>query len=126
MRGFSRVLIAIAVAGAVGLAVETAAQTPPPPARQKPSTPGAEKPARGEQKVEGQIKSIDPSKKEVTLADGTKLMIPAGAKLSPDVKEGATVVASYKEEAGKKVVTEIEVQPSASPRTAPPAGSPKL
>lgn len=62
----------------------------------------------------------------MTLADGTKLMIPAGARLSPDVKEGATVVASYKQEAGKKVLTEIEVQPSASPRTAPPAGSPKL
>jgi hypothetical protein len=61
----------------------------------------------------------------VTLADGTKLVIPAGAKLSPDVKAGANVVASYKEEAGKKVLTGIEVQPSASPRTARPAGSPK-
>jgi hypothetical protein len=52
-------------------------------------------------------------------------VIPAGAKISPDVKAGANVVASYKEEAGKKVLTGIEVQPSASPRTARPAGSPK-
>jgi Cu/Ag efflux protein CusF len=119
MSGFSRVLIAIVVAGSVGLAAATAAQTQTPP------TPGAEKPATGEQKVEGQIKSIDPSTKEVTLADGTKLVIPAGAKISPDVKAGANVVASYKEEAGKKVLTRIELQPSASPPTAPPAGSPK-
>jgi hypothetical protein len=62
----------------------------------------------------------------VTFADGTKFTIPEGAKLSPDVKEGATVVASYKEEAGKKVLTRIAVQPpSASPRTAPPAGPPQ-
>jgi hypothetical protein len=123
MNAFTRALVAIVVAGSVGLAAETAAQTQAPSAGQKPPTPGAEKPAAGEQKVEGQIKSVD--RKEVTLANGTKLTIPEGAKLSPDVKAGATVVARYNEEAGKKVLTGIEVQPSASPRTAPPAGSPK-
>jgi Cu/Ag efflux protein CusF len=125
MSVFSRAVVAIVVAGSVGLAAETAAQTQPP-AGPRPPIPGAEKPATGEQKLQGQIKSIDPPKKEVTFADGTKFTIPEGAKLSPDVKEGATVVASYKEEAGKKVLTRIEVQPpSASPRTAPPAGPPQ-
>jgi len=123
MRVFPRVLIAIVVTGSVGLAAETVAQMQAPPAGQ-PATPGADKPAKAEQKVEGQIKSVDPAKREMTLADGTKLAIPEGVKLPPDAKAGATVTASYKEEGGKKVLTNIEVQPSASPRTAPPAGSP--
>jgi hypothetical protein len=124
MSVFSTVLVAIVVAVSVGLAVETVAQTQRPPGAEKPATPGAEKPATGEQKVEGQVKSIDPAKKEMTLADGTKFTIPEGIKLPPNVKAGTTVTASYKEEAGKKVLTEIEVQPAASPRTAPP-GAPK-
>jgi hypothetical protein len=87
--------------------------------------PRAEKPAAGEQKVEGQVRSIDPSKKEMTLADGAKFTIPAETKLPPEVKRGATVTSSYKEEAGKKVLTAVEVQPAASPRTTPPVGAPK-
>jgi Cu/Ag efflux protein CusF len=117
MSRFSAVLVAAVVVVAVGLAAETVAQTQRPP--------GAEKPAAGEQKVEGQVRSIDPSKKELTLADGTKFTIPAGTKLPSNVKAGATVTASYKEEAGKKVLTAVEVQPAASPPTAPPAGAPK-
>ncbi len=120
-----RVFVAIVVAGLVSLAAETLAQMQSPPAAQRPSTPGVENPATGEKEVEGQIRSIDPATREVTLTDGTKLMIPAGAMLPPDVKEGATIVARYTEEAGTKVLTGIGVQPSASPRTAPPAGSPK-
>lgn len=114
---FATVLVSIVVAVSVGLAGETVAQTQRPP--------GAEKPATGEQKVEGQIKSIDASKKEMTLADGTKFTIPKGTTLPRGVKAGATVTASYKEEAGKKVLTSVEVQPAASPRTTPPAGAPK-
>lgn len=117
MSVFSTVLVAIVIAVSVGLAAETVAQTQRPP--------GAEKPATGEQKVEGRVQSIDPSKKEMTLADGTKFTIAAGTKLPPNVKAGATVTASYKEEAGKKVLTAVEVQPSASPPTTPPAGAPK-
>jgi hypothetical protein len=83
-----------------------------------------ERPAAAEQEVEGQIRSIDRASREVTLTDGTKLMIPAGAQLPPSVKEGATIIARYKEEAGTKVLTGIGVQPAASPRTAPPAGPP--
>ena len=122
---FSTILVAIVIAASVGLAAETVAQTQRPPGAEKPSTPGAEKPATAEQKVEGRVQSIDPSKKEMTLADGTKFTIPAGTKLPPDVKAGATVTASYKEEAGKKILTAVEVQPAASPPTQPPAGAPK-
>lgn len=125
MSVFPTVLVAIVVAVSVGLASETFAQTQRPPGTEKPSTPRAEKPATGEQKVEGQVKSIDVSKKEMTLADGTKFTIPEGTTVPPDVKAGATVTASYKEEAGKKVLTSVEVQAAASPRTTPPAGGPK-
>jgi hypothetical protein len=125
MSVFSTMLVTIVIAASVGLAAETVAQTQRPPGVEKPSTPGAEKPAAGEQKVEGRVQSIDPSKKEMTLADGTKFMIPAGTKLSPEVKRGVTVTASYREEDGKKVLTAVEVQPAASPRTTPPAGAPK-
>lgn len=125
MSVFPTILVAIVIAASVGLAAETVAQTQRPPGAQKPSTPGAEKPATAEQKVEGQIQSIDPSKKEMTLADGTKFTIPAGTRVPPDLKAGATVTASYKEEAGKKVLTAVEVQPAASPPTTPPVGAPK-
>lgn len=125
MSVFPTILVAIVIAASVGLAAETVAQTQRPPGAQKPSTPGAEKRATAEQKVEGQIQSIDPSKKEMTLADGTKFTIPAGTRVPPDVKAGATVTASYKEEAGKKVLTAVEVQAAASPPTTPPAGAPK-
>jgi len=125
MSVFSTVLVAIVVAVSVGLAGETVAQTQRPPGAEKPATPGAEKPATGEQRIEGRVKSIDASKKEMTLADGTKFTIPVGTTIPPDVKAGATVTASYKEEAGKKVLTSVEVQPAASPRTTPPAGAPK-
>jgi hypothetical protein len=125
MSALARVFIAIMVAGSVSLAAEAQAQRQPPPAGQRPPTPGIERPATAEQEIEGQIQSIDPATREVVLTDGTKLMIPAGAKLPPGVKEGATIIARYIEDAGTKVLTGIGVQPSASPRTAPPTGSPK-
>ncbi len=107
-----KVLVAIVVAGSLSLAAETLAQTQPPPATE-------------EREVEGQIRSIDPATREVILMDGTRLVIPEGAQLPPDVREGATIIARYQEEAGAKVLTGIGVQPSASPRTAPPGGSPR-
>ncbi|MGH7392859.1 MAG: hypothetical protein ACREM3_25910 [Candidatus Rokuibacteriota bacterium] len=124
MSVFARVFVAIVVAGSVGLAAETLAQMQPP-AGQRPPPSGVERPATGEREVEGQVRSIDSATREVTLTDGTKLMIPAGAQLPPDVKEGVIIIARYKEEAGEKVLTGIGVQPSASPGTAPPAGSPR-
>jgi len=125
MSAFARVFVAIVVAGSVSLAAETLAQMQPPPAGQRPPTPEVERPAAAEQELEGQIANINPATREVTLTDGTKLLIPTGAQLPPDVKVGATIIARYTEAAGAKVLTGIGVQPSASPRTAPPPGSPQ-
>jgi hypothetical protein len=122
MSVFPRVLAIIIAASSVILAVEAMAQVQPPPAGQKPRTPGAATPAPREREVEGQIKSVD--RREVTLTDGTRFVIPPGAMLPPDVKEGSIIVARYMEEAGEKVLTGIGVQPSAAPRAAPPASSP--
>lgn len=124
MSVFARVVVAVVVAGSVSLAAETLAQMQPPAGQRSP-TPGAERPATEEREVEGQIRSIDPATRELTLTDGTRLVIPEGAQLPPDVKEGATIIARYQEEGGAKVLTGIGVQPSASPRTAPPGGSPR-
>lgn len=63
MNAFTRALVAIVVAGSVGLAAQTSAQTRAPSTGQKPPTPEAEKPAAGEQKVEGQIKSASIGRK---------------------------------------------------------------
>ncbi|MBI4636391.1 MAG: DUF1344 domain-containing protein [Candidatus Rokubacteria bacterium] len=98
--------------------VETMAQTKPQPAppaagapAEKPETPGVQK----ELRVEGKIKSVDASGKEVTLEDGTKLMIPDRVKVRRDaLKEGAMIRASYEEKDGQKVVTRIIVQPPKS------------
>jgi cytoskeletal protein RodZ len=125
MSMFAALLVAIVVAVSVGVAGETVAQTQRSPGAEKPATPEAEKPATAEKKVEGQVKSIDAAKKEMTLTDGTTFTISEGTTVPPDVKAGASVTASYKEEAGKKVLTSVEVQPAASPRTTPPAGGPK-
>jgi hypothetical protein len=126
MSVFARIfVVAVVVAGSVSLAAHTLAQMQPPPAGPRPPTPGQERPAAAEQEIEGEIRSIDPATRKVTLTDSTVLMIPAGAQLPPSMKAGATIIARYKEEAGTKVPTGIGVQPSASPRTAPPAGSPK-
>lgn len=64
-----------------------------------------------EQAVEGRIASVDPSRTEITLTDGTKLVTPRGAVFTPGaVTEGMTIVASYKEENGAKVLTGIAVK----------------
>lgn len=91
-----------------------------------------------EQEVEGQVRSIDPSGTAITLTDGTRLVTPPGAAIKPGaLTEGATVIASYREENGQKVMTELVVkEPAASPPTeprsspggppaAPPSDSPK-
>jgi hypothetical protein len=62
------------------------------------------------QLVEGKIAALDPSGKTLTLEDGTQLTIPPGAQLSPDVKEGSIIRASFEEHAGQKVLTGLEVQ----------------
>ncbi len=64
-----------------------------------------------EQSIEGKIKSVDPLGKEVTLEDGTRLLIPDKLRVKWEaLKEGATVKASYEEKEGMNVVTRIRLQ----------------
>ena len=123
-------MTAILVMLSVTLATEAIAQTQaPPPVGQRPPPPATQMPApEQEKRVEGQVKAINAARTEITLTDGTRLVAPPGAALKPGVlAEGMTVVASYKEESGEKVMTELAVkEPSASPPTEPktPGGSP--
>lgn len=112
------VVTAFMLAAPAVWSVETMAQTQQPPAPSGPTVPGQapgmqKKQAPGvqkEQEVQGTIKSVDPSGKEVTLEDGTKLMIPDKMKITKAaLKEGAIIKASYREEGGQKVVTRISV-----------------
>lgn len=105
----SQTLVAAMVTASVVVAAEAQAQTPAPPAGQD-----------SQQKVvQGQVKSIDPAGTEITLTDGTRLLTPPGRSLRPGVLiEGMTVIASYREENGEKVMTELAVEkPPASPPT---------
>jgi hypothetical protein len=62
--------------------------------------------------VEGKIKSVDQAGKVVTLEDGTKLTIPATARVDKNMlKPGANVKASFEEKGADKVVTSIQVMP---------------
>lgn len=124
--GIFKTLVAILVMISVTFVAETMAQTQAPPAEQKP-----------EKIVKGQVRSIDPAGTAITLIDGTRLLAPPGAVLRPGaLTEGMTVIASYQEENGAKVLTELAVdEPSASPPAdrrfptdpspAPPRDSPK-
>jgi hypothetical protein len=75
----------------------------------------------GEKTVEGRVQHVHSSGTDITLADGTKLVTPPGASIKPGfVVAGDAVIASYREEDGQKVLTELTVtQPSASPPTPP-------
>jgi Cu/Ag efflux protein CusF len=62
--------------------------------------------------IQGTIKSVDRTKKTVTLEDGTTLTIPASVKVAPDaLRLGAKVSAKYEEQGGQRVVTSLQVQP---------------
>jgi Cu/Ag efflux protein CusF len=61
--------------------------------------------------VQGKVKSWDSAAGTVTLEDGTMLSVPASIKERANIKEGATVKASFDEKDGKKVVSKIEVGP---------------
>ena len=111
----------VAILASVTFVAEAVAQTQAPPAGRNSPPLGAQTPAQGEEKtVEGQVASVDSSRTEVTLTDGTKLVTPLGVAIRPGVlTEGMTVVASYKEENGEKVLIEIAVKdktPGGSPR----------
>ena len=60
--------------------------------------------------IEGQVMTVDPAGKSVTLQDGTKLMIPETVKYTQaDLKPGAKVKAAYQEKDGQKILTTLEV-----------------
>jgi Cu/Ag efflux protein CusF len=60
--------------------------------------------------IEGQVMSVDPTGKSVTLQDGTKLSIPETVKFTQaDLKPGAKVKAAYQEKDGQKVLTNLEI-----------------
>lgn len=67
--------------------------------------------------MEGKIQSIDVAGKEITLDNGSKLVLDENATISvegkmgklEDLKEGAKVKASYEEKDGKNVTTQLEV-----------------
>jgi hypothetical protein len=132
--------IAIIVGASMALATDAIGQTQtPPPAGQRSPSPGAQSPMSGEEKtIQGQVTSVHPSGTELTLTDGTRLVAPPGSIIRPGlVTEGAIVIANYREEGGKKVMTDlvVEKEPSASPpseprsprepSTAPPIDPPK-
>ena len=104
----------VAILASALLVAETVAQTQaPPPARGRAPSPGAapEVENAGEGRVEGRVVSVDPSRTEITLSDGTKLVTPAGSVLKPGViTEGMLIVASYREENGAKVLTGLDIK----------------
>jgi len=126
MARFKR-LFAILVVASVAFVAEAMAQTQAPAAGQE----------QQEKTIQGQVKSIDPAGKELTLTDGTRLLAPQGAAIRPGaLAEGMTVIASYREENGENVLTELAVEQPASasppdqrspaaPPTAPRRDSPK-
>lgn len=121
---FDKVLVAIAVAVSANFfGAEASAQRPEaPPQMGQPPSRGAETPASGAEKsVEGQVKSVNPSGTEITLTDGTTLVTPPGAAIRPGVlAEGSMVIASYREQNGTKVLTDLVLkEPAASPPTTP-------
>ena len=107
-----KTVIAILVITSAAFVTETTAQTQTPPAEQTP-----------EKIVKGQVRSIDPGGTSITLMDGTELVTPPGVALRPGaLAEGTAVIASYLEENGAKVLTELALdEPSASPPEPSPA-----
>jgi hypothetical protein len=101
--GIVLLVAAIVAAVPIGGAVQVQAQGAPQGAQQPGQMAGA-------QQVEGKVAALDPSGKMLTLEDGTQLMIPAGAQLPPDVKEGSIIRASFEERSGQKVLTGVAVQ----------------
>lgn len=62
--------------------------------------------------IQGTIRSVDRTKKTLTLEDGTRLAIPASVSVAPDaLKKGTRVSATYEEKGGQKVVTSLHVEP---------------
>ena len=95
MKAVFATLTAIAMLGAFVVAPVVMAQT--------------QAPAGAVKTIEGQVMTIDPAGKSLTLSDGTKLTVPESVKVSGDLKPGAKVKAAYEEKGGQKILTDLEV-----------------
>ncbi len=109
--GMVKTFAAMVIAASAIFVAGVMAQTQPPPGQTPPGA-AEERPTPGEERrIEGQVRSVDPSGTEITLTDGTKLTTPPQTTLEPGVlTEGAIVVASYREENGKNVLTELALK----------------
>ena len=108
----SRTFAAIAALSVLGSAAVWAQMTPSaqnkPPAMDKAPAQSTKPEAK---EIQGTIKSVDRTKKTLTLEDGTTLAIPATVNVAPDaLKEGAKVNATYVEQGGQRVVISLQVQ----------------
>lgn len=98
--------ILVVVTVTVAFLVGSFAWMPEPAQAQKPKAGAA---AGAQKQVSGEVKSVDPAKKTVTLEDGTTLMVSDASKLK-NIKPGAMIKASYSEKGGQKVASSIEVE----------------
>ena len=61
--------------------------------------------------VEGRIKTVDSASGTLTLADGTKLVIPKALMVPRgQLKPGVAINADYEEKAGEKVATSLQIK----------------
>ena len=60
------------------------------------------------EEIEGKIQQVNMAERVFTLDDGTQIWVAEGLSMD-DLKEGASVKASYEERDGKKVATSVEV-----------------
>ena len=68
------------------------------------------KPQAEEKMLVGQVKSLDESRTEIILTDGTRLLTPPGSMVCPGaLDEGAPVVAMYREENCDKILTSLSL-----------------
>ena len=58
--------------------------------------------------VQGKIQKVDTTERMFVLEDGTQVWVAEGLPMD-NLKEGASVKASYEERDGKKVATTLEV-----------------
>lgn len=113
-------LITALLASAADLMAQTPQPMPQYPAPARPGgteAPGGTKPGEAKKEIEGKIKSVQASgaATRVVLEDGTQLMIPASVRVErAGLKQGAIVKATYEDNRGQKIVTEIEVRPEKS------------
>ena len=103
MRSIAALLI-VALVGWVGL---VSAQQAPAPA----PAPAAPAPAMAEKTMEGKVKAVDQTKKQITLEDGTLFTIPTTVQVSwAELKPGTPVAVSYTEAGQQKAVKKVEVK----------------